>query len=80
MMDDLNKTIPIFSGSVVETQKLKNDLENAGIQVMLKNFDFTAANAGFANVSNASLELSILENDIEKAKPVIENFKRRFGL
>ncbi|HIP49729.1 MAG TPA: hypothetical protein EYG92_12300 [Lutibacter sp.] len=79
-MNDSNKTISVFSGGVVEVQKLQNDLEAIGIKVIIKNFDATAANVGFANISRASMQLSILKTDVEKARPIIVKFKEQFGL
>ena len=79
-MNDSKKTIPVFSGGVVEVQKLQHDLEAVGIKAIVRDFDATAANVGFANISRASMQLSILKTDIEDAKPVIEMFKKQFGL
>jgi len=79
-MDDQNKMIPVFSGSQIEVQKLRHDLEEAGIEVMVKNYDDTAAITGFANISRNAKQLWILETEIENARPVVENFKIRFKI
>ncbi len=79
-MDDTHKTIPVFSGSLVKVEKLKHDLEAIGIEVMVKNFDATASLTGFANITRATMQLSILETEIENARPVVERFKKRFNL
>ncbi len=79
-MDDTHKTISVFSGSLVETQKLKQDLKIAGIEVMVKNFDATASLTGFANITRPTMQLSILDTEIENARPIVERFKKRFKL
>ncbi len=79
-MDDTNIMIPVFSGSQIEVQKLRHDLEENGIEVMVKNYDDTASITGFANISRAARQLWILETEIENARPVVEKFKERFGL
>jgi len=79
-MDDTKKTILIFSGGVVEAKKLQQDLEAASIFVIIKNHDAAASYTGFANISHDAIELSILETEIEKARPIVENFKEQFGL
>ncbi len=78
-MDNSKKTILVFSGNLVKSEKLKQDLETAGISVFIKNHDRAASSTGFANITHEAIELSILETDIEKAKPVVAKFKERFG-
>lgn len=79
-MDDTHKTIIVFSGSLVKVEKLKHDLEAVGIEVLVKNFDATASLTGFANITRATMQLSILETEIENARPIVANFKERFKI
>ena len=79
-MDDNYKMIPVFSGSQIEVQKLRHDLEENGIEVMVKNYDDTASITGFANISRAARQLWILETEIEKARPIVADFKERFKI
>jgi threonyl-tRNA synthetase len=79
-MDDNKKIIPVFSGSIVEVEKLSHDLKAAGIEVLLKDNDTMASLAGFANISRPPMQLCILETEVEKAKPVVAKFKERFKL
>jgi hypothetical protein len=79
-MDDNKKMIPVFSGSQIEVQKLRHDLEESDIEVMIKNYDDTASITGFANISRAARQLWILETEIENAKPIVEKFKEQFRL
>lgn len=79
-MDDQHKMIPVYSGSQIEVQKLRHDLEEVGIEVMVKNYDETAALTGFANILRPARQLWILETEIENARPVVANFKERFKI
>ncbi len=79
-MDDTKRIIPVFSGSLIEVDKLKHDLQAAGIEVMIKDNDTAAMLSGFANVSRPALQLCILETQVEKAQPVVAKFKARFKL
>ena len=79
-MDDNYKMIPVFSGSQIEVQKLRHDLEENGIEVMVKNYDDRASITGFANISRAARQLWILETEIENARPIVANFKERFKI
>jgi len=79
-MDDQHKMIPVYSGSQIEVQKLRHDLEAIGIDVMVKNYDDTASITGFANISRSARQLWILETEVEKARPVVANFKERFKI
>lgn len=79
-MDDNSKMILVFSGSQIEVQKLRHDLEENGIEVMVKNYDDTASITGFANISRAARQLWILETEIEKARPIVADFKERFKI
>ena len=79
-MDDNSKMIPVFSGSQIEVQKLRHDLEEIGIEVMVKNYDDMASITGFANISRAARQLWILETEIEKARPIVADFKERFKI
>ncbi len=77
-MDDLKQHILVYSGSLVEIQKLKHDLEKVSISVYLKDSAKTASNTGFADFSSA--KLFILENEVEKARPIVAKFKEQFNL
>lgn len=77
-MDDLKHHILVYSGSLVSIHKLRHDLEEAGISVFIKDTAYTAASTGFVDFS--SVKLFILESEIEKATPIVDNFKKRFKL
>ncbi len=77
-MDDLKQHILVYSGSLVSIHKLRHDLEEAGINVYVKDSAKTASVTGFVDFSSA--KLFILESEIEKATPVVARFKERFKL
>lgn len=79
-MDYQHKMIPVYSGSQIEVQKLSHDLEAAGIEVMIKNYDDTASMTGFANISRSARQLWILETTVEKARPIVAKFKEQFKI
>ena len=77
-MEDLRQHILVYSGSLVTVQKLKHDLEKEGINVYLKDTGKSATNTGFADFSSS--KLFILEDEVEKAKPIVEKFKQQFEI
>ncbi len=79
-MDDAKKIIPVFSGSNIEVQKLALDLRDAGIEVLIKDYDTTAMVSGFANISRPAMQLCILETEVARAKPIVKAFKELFNL
>ncbi len=70
--------IKVFSGSLVLIQKLKQDLEKAGIETFIKDESYTASITGFVDFS--PIQLFIIDSDVEQAKPIVEAFQQRFDL
>jgi hypothetical protein len=64
----------VFSGTEILAIALKNNIEAAGVQVILKNNIQSARLAGFGSYGQA-VELFIQETDFAKANPVIEEFR-----
>ena len=64
----------IFSGSEVLALALKDRLEKAGIETILKNNIQSARMGGFGG-SDLAVELFIEEVHFGKAHPVIEEFR-----
>jgi len=66
--------IRVYSGTELTVNLLKDELENLGISSMIRN-DFKSGNsAGFAGGTLSSIDLLIQEIDLEKAKPIINEF------
>lgn len=70
-----SKHIKIFSNTTVIVGGLRSLLEDNGIHSITKDQTESGRLAGFGAPINA-IELFILEEDLEKAKPIIEEFKR----
>jgi len=66
--------IRVYSGTELTVNLLKDELENLGIPSMIRN-DFKSGNsAGFVGGTPSSINLLIQEIDLEKAKPIINEF------
>ncbi len=70
--------IRIFSGSPVITNGLKSLLRENNIDSLIKNQDESARLAGFGGPMNLA-ELFILDIDLEKAQPIIDEFKKQIA-
>jgi len=79
-MDDQSKHIKFFTGSLIEIQRLQLDLDDSGIASMVKNNFQSGLRAGFYGGSPSLVELFIYEEDMEKAKPILDSFKEAMNL
>ncbi len=64
----------VFSGSEVLALALKEKIEAAGVNTVIKDNIQSARLAGFGS-SGSAVELFIQETDFAKANPVIEEFR-----
>jgi len=64
----------VFSGSEVLALALKEKIEAAGVETLIKDNIQSARLAGFGS-SGSAVELFIQETDFAKANPVIEEFR-----
>lgn len=64
----------VFSGSEVLALALKEKIEAAGVDTIIKDNIQSARLAGFGS-SGSAVELFIQETDFAKANPVIEEFR-----
>ncbi|MBA0884294.1 MAG: hypothetical protein RLZZ540_1471 [Bacteroidota bacterium] len=64
----------VFSGSEVLALALKEKIEAAGVDTVIKDNIQSARLAGFGS-SGSAVELFIQETDFSKANPVIEEFR-----
>lgn len=70
--------IRIFSGNTITTNRLAYLLDELGVATLIKDIQESGRLAGFGVLGNA-VELYIFESDLEKAKPIIENFKKEIS-
>ena len=70
--------IKIFSGTSVLVNRLNFLLDNKNIPSLIKDHVSSGTLAGFGTLSN-SVELFIYNSDLEKATPIIEEFKKEIA-
>lgn len=69
-----NEFIDFYSGSEILVMKLKKDLETIEVYGIIQN-DFNSGNlAGFVGGTPSSVLLKIRARDLDKAKPILEQF------
>ncbi|MCL3779841.1 DUF2007 domain-containing protein [Prolixibacteraceae bacterium JC049] len=71
-MNEQDKLVQVFSGSVVEVELLKNQLEDIGIESMLKDEFQEGAHAGFGAGIPGVVDLYVFEKDVVQALAFIE--------
>ena len=80
IMDDQSKHIKLFTGSLIEIQRLQLDLDDNAIPSMVKNNFQSGLRAGFYGGSPSQVQLFIYEEDHDKALAILENFKAEMGI
>ncbi len=79
-MDDHSKHMRLFTGSLIEIQRLQLDLDDAQIPSMVKNNFQSGLRAGFYGGSPSQVELFIYEEDNEQAQEILTAFKQEMGI
>jgi len=75
-MDDHSKHTKLFTGSLIQIQRLQLDLDDNQIPSLVKNNFQSGLRSGFYGGSPSQVELFIYEEDLEKATPILEKFKK----
>jgi hypothetical protein len=75
-MNEHSKHIKLFTGSLIEIQRLQLDLDDSEIPSLVKNNFQSGLRAGFYGGSPSQVELFIYEKDKEKAIPILKKFKK----
>jgi len=75
-MDEHSKHTKLFTGSLIEIQRLQLDLDDCKIPSLVKNNFQSGIRSGFYGGSPSQVELFIYEEDTEKATPILEKFKK----
>ncbi len=78
-MNEHSKHIKLFTGSLIEIQRLQLDLDDSEIPSLVKNNFQSGLRAGFYGGSPSQVELFIYEEDKEKATPLLEKFKKEIN-
>ena len=74
----LKEHLKIYSGTSIFVDRLSYLLSEANIPTIINNVVETGRLAGFGTLSEA-VELFIFKRDLEKATPIIENFKKEIS-
>jgi len=73
-MEEHSKHTKLFTGSLIEIQRLQLDLDDNQIPSLVKNNFESGLRSGFYGGSPSQVELFIYEDDREKATPILEKF------
>lgn len=75
-MKDKSTLIKVFSGSDVSVTLLMEKLEEEGILASIHNEYAEGLTAGFSTGTPYSVDLFIMDSELPKAKPIIDEFIR----
>ncbi|MDA0176245.1 MULTISPECIES: putative signal transducing protein [Mesoflavibacter] len=67
--------VKIFTGDFLTSQRIQQELEDIGINAVVKNKDESARLAGFANPVPNVLDVYVHESEVQKALPIVEGAK-----
>ena len=70
-----NKLLRVFTGTEIEVILLQGELEENGISSMTSNGSASVSSTIYGGAPT-SLELYINEPDLEKARPIIQEFQK----
>lgn len=75
-MDTKNELVRLFAGSEITVNLLKYELENEGISTNIIN-EYEQSNfRGFSTGTPYSVDLYVLDTDLEKAEPIVKEFMK----
>ncbi len=75
-MDTKNELVRVFAGSEITVNLLKYELENVGISTNIIN-EYEQSNfRGFSTGTPYSVDLYVLDTDLEKAEPIVKEFMK----
>lgn len=73
-MEEQSKLVRVFAGSEITVNLLKYELEKEGIATSVVN-EYEESNfRGFSTGTPYSVDLYILDTDVEKAEPIVNEF------
>lgn len=74
----MSEHIKIFTGTSIIINRLAFILDEKGISSIIKDTKESGRLAGFGTIGD-SVELHILESDIEQATPIVNDFKKEIS-
>lgn len=73
-METKNKLVRVFAGSEITVNLLQSELEKEGISTNIIN-EYEQSNfRGFSTGTPYSVDLYVLDTDLEKAEPIVKEF------
>lgn len=73
---DTNKVIEVYAASLIEIEKIQAYLEENGISSSIRDEFSEGLHAGFPNGIPNQVSLYVMDNDVERANKIIEDFKK----
>ncbi len=75
-METKNELVRVFAGSEITVNLLRYELENEGISTNIVN-EYEQSNfRGFSTGTPYSVDLYVLDTDLEKAEPIVKEFMK----
>lgn len=71
-----NNLIRVFTGTEINADLLKDQLEEIGIAALVKNDYQSGISVGFVGGTPSSIDVYIQESDLKEAEPIIKEFNR----
>lgn len=71
-----NDLVKVYTGPEITVRLLKEELESIGVPSIIEDKFKSGISAGFGAGVPSAIDVYISETDLEKAKPLIEEFKR----
>ena len=68
--------VRVFTGTEILVSLLKEDLENAGIAVYVKNDFQSGISVGFVGGVISAVDLYVQESDLDKTYPILNEFRK----
>jgi hypothetical protein len=72
--EDTSHSLRIYTGTEVTINLLRSELENAGISSMVRSDLNSGVASGSYGGFPSDIELYIREEDLKKAKPILDDF------
>jgi len=69
-----NNLIRVFTGTEINADLLKDQLEEIGIAALVKNDYQSGISVGFVGGTPSSIDVYIQESDLKEAEPIIKEF------
>ena len=75
-MKDKENLVLLYTGTELTVNLLKDELEKTGVYGIVQNDFNSGISAGFSGGVPSAIDLYIQELDLEKAEPILGEFKR----